>query len=55
MAALHNIGSECSYAAGEVVVEAGDPMDRFVYVLEGEIEVVDPWSRERLMDSSLGP
>lgn len=39
VAALHRIGSECSYAAGEVVVEAGDPMDRFVYVLEGEIEV----------------
>ena len=55
VAALHRIGSECSYAAGEVVVEAGDPTDRFVYVLEGEIEVVDPWSRERLMDSSLGP
>ena len=55
VAALHRLGRIRTYAEGEVVVEAGDPMDSFVYVLEGEIEVVDPWSRERLMDSSLGP
>ena len=30
-------------------------MDSFVYVLEGEIEVVDPRSRNRLMESSIGP
>ena len=52
---LHKLGSECSYSAGEMVAEAGDPMDRFVYVLEGEIEVVDPWSGARLSESSLGP
>jgi thioredoxin reductase (NADPH) len=55
VAALHALGSERSYAEGEMVVEAGDAMDRFVYVLEGEIEVVDPWSGGRLMESSLGP
>ena len=52
---LHRIGSERSYAAGEMVVEAGDRMEHFTYVLEGEIEVVDPFSGERLLPSSLGP
>ncbi|MBX7483714.1 FAD-dependent oxidoreductase [Qipengyuania qiaonensis] len=55
VAELYRIGSERSYAAGEMVAEAGEPMDRFVYVLEGEIEVVDPWSGARLLESSLGP
>ena len=52
---LHRIGSERSYSAGEMVVEAGDRMEHFIYVLEGEIEVVDPFSGERLLPSSLGP
>ena len=55
VAALHRLGRIMTYAEGEVVVEAGDPMDSFVYVLEGEIEVVDPRSRNRLMESSIGP
>lgn len=55
VAALHRLGRIKTYAEGEVVVEAGDPMDSFVYVLEGEIEVVDPRSRNRLMESSIGP
>ena len=53
--AIRAIASECSYDKGDMVVEAGDPMDTFVYVLEGEIEVVDPFSRERMLDASLGP
>ena len=52
---LKEIGSERSYAAGEFVAEAGKPMDRFVYVLDGEIEVVDPYTNTRLLDASLGP
>ena len=55
VAMLHELGEERSYAAGEMVAEAGEPMDMFVYVLEGEIEVVDPYSGERLLPSSLGP
>jgi thioredoxin reductase (NADPH) len=55
VAALHRLGRIRTYAEGEVVVEAGDPMDSFVYVLDGEIEVVDPRSRNRLMESSIGP
>ena len=55
VAAICEIGRECSYAAGEMVAELGSPMDRFVYVIEGEIEVVDPYSGERMLPSTLGP
>jgi len=53
--AICEIGEEKSYDAGTIVAEIGDPMDRFVYVLEGEIEVVDPQTGLRLMEHSLGP
>nr|WP_255551932.1 cyclic nucleotide-binding domain-containing thioredoxin-disulfide reductase [Erythrobacter crassostrea] len=53
--AICEIGEEKTYTAGTIVSDLGDPMDTFVYVLEGEIEVVDPKSGERLMESSLGP
>ena len=33
--ALRAIGSERHYAAGEMVAEAGSPMDRFIYVEDG--------------------
>ncbi|APE29242.1 FAD-dependent oxidoreductase [Aurantiacibacter gangjinensis] len=55
VAMICDIGTKRSYEAGEMVVNAGDRMDEFLYVLEGEIEVVDPWSGERLLESSLGP
>ena len=53
--AICEIGAERTYAAGEVVTEIGDVMDTFVYVVEGEIEVVNPYTNERLMEASLGP
>ncbi len=49
------IGQERSYEAGEFVAKVGDPMDKFVYVLEGEIEVVDPYTNERKFEHALGP
>ena len=52
---LKQIGQERSYDAGEFVAQAGEAMDRFVYVLDGEIEVVDPYTNMRLLDASLGP
>ena len=39
--AIRNIGSRAQYPAGVIIVRPGDPADRFVYVTEGEIEVVD--------------
>src|SRR6202167_3599874 len=53
--AIRAIGSERSYAAGDMVARLGDPMDHFLYVVEGEIEVLDPLSDERMGDAVLGP
>ncbi|MBX7526191.1 FAD-dependent oxidoreductase [Qipengyuania vesicularis] len=55
VAMLRDIGEERIYEPGDMVAEVGETMDRFVYVLEGEIEVKDPYSEARLLDSSLGP
>ena len=55
VAAIRAIGEERSYVQGEMIAETGKRMDRFIYILEGEVEVVDPYSGERLMDASLGP
>ena len=49
------IGGEVFYPAGSIVMDIGVPMDRFIYVLEGDIEVVDPHTNERMLKSSLGP
>jgi thioredoxin reductase (NADPH) len=53
--AICAIGGEKFYPAGSIVMDIGEPMDRFVYVVEGEIEVADPYTGERLLPSSLGP
>jgi thioredoxin reductase (NADPH) len=53
--AIRAIGSKRSYAAGDMIARLGDPMDQFMYVVEGEIEVVDPLSCERMGDAVLGP
>jgi thioredoxin reductase (NADPH) len=37
------------------MAEIGAPADRFVYVEQGEIEVVNPFTQERLVPSTLGP
>ncbi len=55
VARLHEIGTQRTYDAGEMVAEAGSTMDRFVYVLDGEIEVVDPYTNGRMVESTLGP
>ncbi len=53
--AICAIGQERHYKKGEIVIKVGDPMDTFVYVFEGEIEVVDPYTGERMLESGLGP
>nr|WP_241696200.1 FAD-dependent oxidoreductase [Solimonas terrae] len=48
-------GALATYAAGAFIVQPGDPVERFVYVEDGEIEVVNAWSGERHLASTLGP
>lgn len=55
VAAIREIAEERSYAAGDMVAEVGHKQDRFIYVLEGDIELVDPYSGEKMGDSSVGP
>ena len=53
--ALRRVGRIASYPQGTFVARPGDPADRFVYVEEGEIEVVNPYTGERHLPSTLGP
>ncbi len=53
--AICAIGGEKFYPAGSIVMDIGEAMDRFVYVIEGEVEVVNPYTDERMFESTLGP
>ncbi|MGU3326649.1 FAD-dependent oxidoreductase [Methylobacterium mesophilicum] len=55
IAALQAAGVERHYPAGTFLAHAGEPADRFVYIEEGEIEVVNPFTNERNLPSTLGP
>ena len=53
--ALRAVGTVQLYPAGTMMARPGDPADKFTYVEEGEIEVVNPITDERHMPSTLGP
>ena len=53
--ALREAGSIATYTAGTFLARPGEPVDRFVYVEEGEIEVVNPYTDKRHLPSTLGP
>ena len=55
IAALRAVGVEQHYPAGRFLARAGEPADRFVYVETGEVEVVNPFTDERHLPSTLGP
>ncbi|ABV93676.1 putative thioredoxin reductase trxB with an additional cyclic nucleotide-monophosphate binding domain [Dinoroseobacter shibae DFL 12 = DSM 16493] len=55
VAAMRRIGVERAYAAGAAVTALGAAQDRFQYVLEGELEAVDPVTGGRYGGASLGP
>lgn len=55
VAALRAAGQIVEYRAGDFLSRPGDPIDRFVYVEDGEIEVVNPFTDERLIPAALGP
>ena len=52
--ALRKAGAEVQYEAGDFLCRQGQPIDRFTYVVEGEIEVVNAFTGERLVPSTLG-
>ena len=53
--ALHSAGQIATYPAGTFLARPGELINRFVYVEEGEIEVVNPYTDERHLPSTLGP
>src|ERR1700675_1373116 len=53
--ALREAGKIATYPAGAFFGRPGEPVDRFVYVEEGEIEVVNPYTDKRHLPSTLGP
>jgi thioredoxin reductase (NADPH) len=53
--ALRALGKIVTYATGTFLAHPGETIDRFVYVEDGEIEVVNPYTDERHVPSTLGP
>src|SRR6185312_15331848 len=53
--AMRKEGTVVHYPAGTILVRPGDPANRFVYVEDGEIEVINPFTQERHFPSTLGP
>jgi thioredoxin reductase (NADPH) len=53
--ALRAAGKVSSYPAGAFLARPGEPMDRFMYVEEGEVEVVNPYTDKRHFPSTIGP
>ena len=55
VAAIRAAGRVVEVPAGTMLVHPGDPIETFVYVEDGEIEPVNPFTGERLVPSTLGP
>ena len=53
--ALRAEGKIMTYPSKVFLARPGDPMDRFVYIEQGEVEVVDPYTDEAYLPFSLGP
>ena len=53
LAAIRAIAEERTYAPGEILLAVGEPLDRFVLVEDGEVEVADPLTGERLLPGSM--
>ena len=51
---IRRIGRERRWEAGEIVQRPGDPADAFVYVEEGRIEVLDPYTGRNELGANLG-
>jgi thioredoxin reductase (NADPH) len=53
--ALRANGKIVTYPALTFLARPGEPIDRFVYLETGEIEVVNPYTNERHLPTTLGP
>jgi thioredoxin reductase (NADPH) len=55
VAAMREKGHLRDVASGTIVLQAGDLLDHFNYVLSGEVELFDPETNSRVGDAALGP
>lgn len=53
--ALRAAGRVVTYPAGTFLARPGDPADRFTYLEDGEVEVVNAYTDARHLASTLGP
>src|ERR1700727_681486 len=53
--ALRKAGAVAHYPAGTYLTRPGQPVDRFVYIEDGEVEVVNPYTDQRHMPHTSGP
>lgn len=53
LAAMRELGSLHRYEAGDVITPVGQRMERFLLVLEGEVEVAHPFTGERMVPATL--
>jgi thioredoxin reductase (NADPH) len=54
VAALRAAGTAILYPAGKLVIQPGDRVDGFVYILDGELEVVNSFTGERHLSGRSG-
>jgi thioredoxin reductase (NADPH) len=50
--AVREAGTIVTYPAGTFLARPGEPVDRFIYVEDGEIEVVNPYTDKRHLPST---
>ena len=55
VAAMRRAGEVVHYPAGHMLQKLGDPIDTFHYLLEGEVEALDPRTGARYGNATLGP
>ena len=54
VARLRRAGTERRWSAGDIVQRVGEPADEFIYVEEGEVEVLDPLTGANELGATLG-
>ncbi len=55
VAAIRAAGEAKFYTAGTLLTRPGEPVDRFAYIEEGEVEVLNPYTNQRHLPHTLGP
>ena len=55
VAAIRSVSEVQHFKTGTITASVGDPMDRFLYIVEGGLELIDPFTAERYLPDALGP